>query len=67
MILGRSGKRLEPRNTLALFKRSLKWLKSELCKPFEGKIIVVTHFAPVKDGVLRNTKVARYPPTSSPI
>lgn len=46
MIQGHSGKRLEPWDTLALFKCSLKWLESELCKPFEGKTIVVTHFAP---------------------
>jgi len=29
-----------------LHKRSLKWLESELLKPYEGKTVIVTHHAP---------------------
>lgn len=45
-IQGRNGRRLEPQVALALLKRSLKWLESDVSKPFEGKTIEDNHFAP---------------------
>lgn len=46
VIRGSHGRRLTPRETLALHRRSVDWLDHELAKPFEGKTVVVTHFAP---------------------
>lgn len=46
MIRTQGGKRLEPRDTLKLYRLSVRWLESELAKPFAGKTVVVTHFAP---------------------
>lgn len=46
VIQEREGKRLEPRDTLRLHRMAVRWLDSELTKPFDGKTIVVTHFAP---------------------
>lgn len=46
MIYGKGGKRLEPRDTLKLHQTAVRWLDAELSKPFDGKTVVVTHFAP---------------------
>jgi predicted phosphodiesterase len=46
LIRGHSGKLLEPKQTLKMHKRSVKWLDAELAKPFDGKTVVATHFAP---------------------
>ena len=46
MIYGKGGKRLEPRDTLKLHRTAIRWLDAELSKPFDGKTVVVTHFAP---------------------
>ena len=46
MIRGRHGKRLEPRDSLSIHRSSWVWLNEELAKPFDGKTVVVTHFAP---------------------
>lgn len=46
MIYARGGKTLEPRDTLKLHRTAVRWLDSELSKPFSGKTVVVTHFAP---------------------
>lgn len=46
MIYGKGGKRLEPRDTLKLHLTAVRWLDAELSKPFDGKTVVVTHFAP---------------------
>lgn len=46
VIQAREGKRLEPSDTLRLHRTAVRWLDSELAKPFDGKTVVVTHFAP---------------------
>ena len=46
MILARGGKHLEPRDTLKLHRTAVRWLDAELAKPFDGKTVVITHFAP---------------------
>jgi len=46
MINAKGGKRLEPRDTLKLHRTAVRWLDAELSKPFDGKTVVVTHFAP---------------------
>jgi predicted phosphodiesterase len=46
VIYVQQGKRLEPRDTLKLHRTAVRWLDSELAKPFDGKTVVVTHFAP---------------------
>ncbi|MDE2599067.1 MAG: metallophosphoesterase [Rhodocyclaceae bacterium] len=46
MIHARRGHRLAPRDTWRLHHQSVQWLDVELDKPFNGKTIVVTHFAP---------------------
>lgn len=46
MIHAKGGKRLEPRDTLKLHRTAVHWLDAELSKPFNGKTVVVTHFAP---------------------
>lgn len=40
------GKPLDPADTLALHVASVDWLDAELAKPFQGKTVVITHFAP---------------------
>lgn len=45
-IRTRGGKRLSARDTLRLHRKAVDWLDTELAKPFDGKTIVVTHFAP---------------------
>ena len=46
IVQDREGQRLTPRDTLRLHRESVQWLDHELSKPFNGKSIVVTHFAP---------------------
>ena len=46
MIRARGGKLLTPRDTLRLHRTDVRWLETELAKPFDGKTVVVTHFAP---------------------
>ena len=46
MIRAKGGKRLEPRDTRKLHQSAVHWLDAELSKPFAGKTVVVTHFAP---------------------
>jgi len=46
MINAKGGKRLEPRDTQKLHRTAVRWLDAELSKPFDGKTVVVTHFAP---------------------
>ncbi len=46
LITARQGKTLSPGDTLALHRNSVAWLDAELAKPFDGKTVVVTHFAP---------------------
>jgi predicted phosphodiesterase len=45
-ITGAHGKRLTPAETRKLHRQSVTWLQRELAKPFDGKTVVVTHFAP---------------------
>lgn len=40
------GKPFSPNNAVDIYKESYAWLESELQKPFDGKTVVVTHFAP---------------------
>ena len=40
------GPGLTPRDTLRLHQQSVAWLDAELARPFDGKTVVVTHFAP---------------------
>lgn len=51
MIRARDGRRLEPFDTLALHRKAVRWLDAELGKPFDGKTVVVTHFAPHRECV----------------
>lgn len=46
LIQARGGRRLEPRDTLALHRTAVRWLDHELSYDFDGKTVVVTHFAP---------------------
>lgn len=46
MISIANGNSLEPENVLALHQASVQWLECMLSEPFEGKTVVVTHFAP---------------------
>ncbi len=46
MIRAKGGKRLEPRDTRKLHQSAVRWLDAELSKPYTGKTVVVTHFAP---------------------
>ena len=46
MIAGPDGSPLEPRDTQQLHRAAVRWLDGELSRPFDGKTVVVTHFAP---------------------
>lgn len=46
IVHDREGERLTPQATLQFHRESVQWLDAELSKPFDGKTIVVTHFAP---------------------
>lgn len=39
-------RRFTPKDARNLYLQSFRWLEEELAKPFDGKTIVVTHFAP---------------------
>ena len=41
-----AGQRLRPNDTLKLYRKSWSWFVEELAKPFDGKTVIVTHFAP---------------------
>ena len=45
-IYAAGGKLLEPSDTLKLHRKAVQWLDTELSKPFDGKTVVITHFAP---------------------
>lgn len=46
-VIGAHGGRwLTPTNTQALHRKAVQWLDVELSRPFSGRTIVVTHFAP---------------------
>lgn len=46
MIRAHGRTRLEPRDTQTMHQASVEWLDAELSKPFDGKAVVITHFAP---------------------
>jgi Icc-related predicted phosphoesterase len=46
VIRTRSGERFLPEDALRDHKRSSAWLCEELCRPYDGKTIVVTHHGP---------------------
>lgn len=46
LIRGVGNQRLDPQVTLSIHTKSVQWLDLELAKPFEGKTVVMTHFAP---------------------
>lgn len=50
-IRARGNKLLTPADTRRFHQRSVAWLDAELAKPFDGKTVVVTHFAPHRDCV----------------
>lgn len=45
-IFGVDQKFIEPRDTIQLHRDARAFLERELAKPFDGKTVVVTHFAP---------------------
>ena len=46
-LIGVNGnQRLDPQDTLELHRKSVQWLDQELATPFDGKTVVMTHFAP---------------------
>lgn len=46
-----SNRTLTPADTRCFHHNSVAWLDAELAKPFDGKTVVVTHFAPHRDCV----------------
>ena len=44
--IGLNSAAFRPQDALELFQASYAWLESQLAKPFSGKTVVVTHFAP---------------------
>lgn len=46
VIYGRERKTITPHDTLELHKKAVSWLDRELARPFNGKTVVITHFAP---------------------
>ncbi|MFZ4538198.1 metallophosphoesterase [Propionivibrio sp.] len=46
MIQAHGGMRLAPRDTRKLHRTAVRWLNDELAKPFDGKTVLITHFAP---------------------
>ncbi len=42
----KSGGFIEPRDTVVMHRNARAWLEQELAKPFAGKTVVITHFAP---------------------
>jgi len=51
LISTRGGRCLDPKDTETLHRNSVAWLDRELSLPFNGKTVVVTHFAPHPDCV----------------
>lgn len=51
MIRTRGNKMLTPAMTRRFHQESVAWLDKELSRPFGGKTVVVTHFAPHRDCV----------------
>lgn len=45
-MIRKPGGLMEPQDAVALHEKAAAWLADELAKPFEGKTVVVTHFAP---------------------
>jgi len=45
-LIRASGRFLQPKDIRALYLKSVAWLDAELTRPFDGKTVVVTHFAP---------------------
>lgn len=41
-----SDRLLAPRDTIEMHARAASWLANELAQPFDGKTVVITHFAP---------------------
>lgn len=63
LIRAEGGKYLEPRDTLKLHRTAVRWLDDELSKPFDGKTVVMTHFAPHRGCVApqhQGTSVSSY-------
>jgi hypothetical protein len=63
MIQAHGGKHLDPRDTVAMHCKAVTWLDSELATPFDGKTVVVTHFAPHRGCVAsqhRSSNVSPY-------
>ena len=50
-IRGHDGKYMEPRETARLHSDTVAFLNAELSKPFDGKTVVVTHFAPHRETI----------------
>lgn len=46
LIRAKGGHDLTPRDTFRMHRTAVRWLDNELSKPFDGKTVVVTHFAP---------------------
>lgn len=46
MINAHGGKRFEPWDAAKLHRHAVIWLDEELAQPFDGKTVIVTHFAP---------------------
>lgn len=46
VIFGAKGRRITPLDMWHLHKTAVRWLEIELAKPWHGKTMVVTHFAP---------------------
>ena len=46
MIRSHGRTRLEPRDTQKMHQASVNWLDAKLSKSFDGKTVVITHFAP---------------------
>jgi Calcineurin-like phosphoesterase superfamily domain len=50
---GRSRDRLTTRHTLDAHRRTVRFLERALCKPFDGKTVIVTHHAPAPNSLLK--------------
>lgn len=51
VIFGADRKFLDPEDTIQFHREARAFLERELAKPFDGKTVVVTHFAPHRDCV----------------
>ncbi|MHB1491445.1 MAG: cyclic-phosphate processing receiver domain-containing protein [Cellulomonas sp.] len=50
-IRGQDGNPLDPRETVRLHNETAAFIDAELAKPFDGKTVVVTHFAPHRGAI----------------